>query len=451
MTRQLLVVLLMVCYARPLPAGEAEDPVVPDILGLREQAVLRDAWVSKRLDVVVPMLMQREGVDMWLLIAREYNEDPVVETMLPATWLAARRRTVLIFYKLSDGECIEKLAVSRYAPGNSFEAVWNPEEQPDQWSRIAELIAERNPNVIAINRSSTFPLADGLSASEEDALVAAIGEKYAARLASAEYLALGWLETRIPDEMAVYPLIVRIAHAIIAEGMSEKAITPGVTTTTDVEWWYRERIRNLGLHTWFHPSVSIERAGEAEQSMVSQFAGETPSPNIQAGDLLHVDFGITYLGLNTDTQHHGYVLKAGETDAPAGLKQGLAAGNRVQDILIGNFRTGITGNELLARSREEAIKEGLEPTIYSHAIGFHGHGAGPWIGMWDDQFADPPMGDYPIQPNTAWSIELNVRRAVPEWGGKMVRFKSEEDAYFDGTTVRFLDGRQEKLHLIPRQ
>ena len=451
MTRQLLVVLLMVCYARPLSAGEAEDPVVPDILGLREQAVLRDAWVSKRLDVVVPMLMQREGVDMWLLIAREYNEDPVVETMLPATWLAARRRTVLIFYKAGDGECIEKLAVSRYAPGNSFEAVWNPEEQPDQWSRIAELIAERNPNVIAINRSSTFPLADGLSASEEDALVAAIGEKYAARLASAEYLALGWLETRIPDEMAVYPLIVRIAHAIIAEGMSEKAITPGVTTTTDVEWWYRERIRNLGLHTWFHPSVSIERAGEVEQSMVSQFAGETPSPNIQAGDLLHVDFGITYLGLNTDTQHHGYVLKAGETDAPAGLKQGLAAGNRVQDILIGNFRTGITGNELLARSREEAIKEGLEPTIYSHAIGFHGHGAGPWIGMWDDQFADPPMGDYPIQPNTAWSIELNVRRAVPEWGGKMVRFKSEEDAYFDGTTVRFLDGRQEKLHLIPRQ
>ena len=388
---------------------------------------------------------------MWLLIAREYNEDPVVETMLPATWLAARRRTVLMFYKAGDSECIEKLAVSRYAPGNSFEAVWNPEEQPDQWSRIAELIAERNPNVIAINRSSTFALADGLSASEEDALVAAIGEKYAARLASAEYLALGWLETRIPDEMAVYPLIVRIAHAIIAEGMSEKAITPGVTTTTDVEWWYRERIRNLGLHTWFHPSVSIERAGEVEQSMVSQFAGETRSPNIQAGDLLHVDFGITYLGLNTDTQHHGYVLKAGETDAPAGLKQGLAAGNRVQDILIGNFRTGITGNELLARSRDEAIKEGLEPTIYSHAIGFHGHGAGPWIGMWDDQFADPPMGDYPIQPNTAWSIELNVRRAVPEWGGKMVRFKSEEDAYFDGTTVRFLDGRQEKLHLIPRQ
>jgi len=268
---------------------------------------------------------------------------------------------------------------------------------------------------------------------------------------SGENLSLGWLETRIPEEMAVYPIIVRMAHAIIAQGFSERVITPGITTTGDVEWWYRERIRVAGLETWFHPSVSVERAGESEQSMVTQFAGESPSPVIEPGDLLHVDFGITYLGLNTDTQHHAYVLKPGETDAPAGLKAGISAGNHLQEILMSNFRVGITGNELLAESRDEAIAAGLEPTIYSHAIGFHGHGAGPWIGMWDDQYADPPMGDYPIHPNTAWSIELNVRVAVAEWGGKMVRFKSEEDAYFDGTTIRFLDGRQERLHLIPRQ
>jgi hypothetical protein len=437
--------------ATPASAGEATDPAMPAILDLREQAVVRDGWLQQRLASVVPMLMRREGIDMWLLVAREYNEDPVVETMLPATWLAARRRTVLMFYDPGGDVPLQRLAVSRYPPGDGFVAVWDPAEQPDQWARVAGLVRERDPKRIAINRSGTFALADGLSATEGEALSAALGTDYAARLVSAERLALGWLETRIPAEMTVYPQIVRIAHAIIAEGMSERVITPGITTTSDVEWWYRGRIAELGLGTWFHPGVSLERAGDDEQSMVTQFAGEAPSPVIEPGDLLHVDFGITYLGLNTDTQHHAYVLKPGETDAPEGLQAGLAAGNRLQDILLANFRTGISGNDLLARARKAAIAEGLEPTIYSHAIGFHGHGAGPWIGMWDDQFADPPMGDYPIHADTAWSIELNVRQAVPEWGGKQVRFKSEEDAYFDGETVRFLDGRQERLHLIPRR
>ncbi|MDH5308882.1 MAG: aminopeptidase P family protein [Gammaproteobacteria bacterium] len=451
MFSKLIAGCMILALAASGKAGEAEDPVMPDVLDLREQGRVRDAWLAKRLDTVVPKLMQREGIDLWLLVAREYNEDPVVETMLPATWLAARRRTVLVFHDPGGGAAIDKLSVSRYSPGPWFDAAWNPEEQDDQWRRVAEIIAERDPERIAINRSDRFPLADGLTASEEDALVATIGEKYAARLVSGENLSLGWLETRIPEEMAVYPIIVRMAHAIIAQGFSERVITPGITTTGDVEWWYRERIRVAGLETWFHPSVSVERAGESEQSMVTQFAGESPSPVIEPGDLLHVDFGITYLGLNTDTQHHAYVLKPGETDAPAGLKAGISAGNHLQEILMSNFRVGITGNELLAESRDEAIAAGLEPTIYSHAIGFHGHGAGPWIGMWDDQYADPPMGDYPIHPNTAWSIELNVRVAVAEWGGKVVRFKSEEDAYFDGTTIRFLDGRQERLHLIPRQ
>jgi Xaa-Pro aminopeptidase len=431
-------------------ADEAVDPAVPAVLGLREQARVRDAWLQQRLNVVVPMLMRREGIDMWILIAREYNEDPVVETMLPATWLAARRRTILLFHDRGTDTGVEALSVSRYTPGAAFTQAWNPEEQSDQWARLAELVAERDPARIGVNRSATFPLADGLTASEGQALESALGA-YAERLVSAEKLALGWLETRIPEEMAVYPIIVRLAHAIIAEGFSERVITPEVTTTGDVEWWYRERIRALGLDTWFHPGVSLEREGEAEKSMVAQFAGETPSPVIRRGDLLHVDFGITYLGLNTDTQHHAYILEDGETDAPAGLRNGLAVANRVQDILMGNFRSGISGNDLLAESRDEVIAAGLDAAIYSHAIGYHGHGAGPWIGMWDDQYARPSMGDYPINPNTAWSVELNARVPVPEWGGKPVRFKLEEDAYFDGDVIRFIDGRQEQLHLIPRQ
>jgi Xaa-Pro aminopeptidase len=430
---------------------EAIDPSLPRILSLREQAAVRDAWLARRLDTIVPMLMRREGIDMWLMIAREYDEDPVAATMLPSTWLSARRRTVLMFFDPGEGRRVERFSISRYPVGDVFEQAWAPDEQPDQWTRIAEMVAERKPRRIALNSSRTFALADGLSHSERTALLAALGKPYTGRIVSGERLALGWLETRTPEEVAVYPAIVRIAHAIIAEGLSESVITPGITTTGDVQWWYRERIRSLGLETWFHPSVSIQRAGQDEQPMNTMFAKQRPNPVIQPGDLLHVDFGILYLGLATDTQHHAYVLKPGESDAPQGLKDGLAAANRATEIVLRSFRSGSTGNDMLLRARADAGAAGLEATIYSHPIGYHGHGGGPWIGMWDNQSPQPGPGEYVVQPHTAWSIELNVRRAVPEWGGKQVRFMSEEDAFFDGERARLLDGRQGKLHLVPRR
>jgi Xaa-Pro aminopeptidase len=453
--RNFLVILILLLGgpvgAENTHTGEVQDPQQPEALGLREQARIRDIWLGSRLDTVLPPLMRRENIDFWVLSAREYNEDPVVETMVPATWLAARRRTILVFHDPGDGQPLERLAVSRYTPGPWYEQAWDPQANNDQWARVAELVAARNPARIGINRSAVFPLADGLTASEEDALLAALNRRFRDRVVSAEKLALGWLETRSAAEMAVYPQIVRMAHAIIAEGLSERVITPGVTTTEDIAWWYRERIRSAGLDTWFHPGVSLERFTESETSHTARYEGEAASPVIEPGDLLHVDFGITYLGLNTDTQHHAYVLRPGESEAPRGLRDGIAAGNRVQDILMAIFRTGISGNDLKDATRRAVADAGLDASIYSHAIGYHGHAAGPWIGMWDDQEARPPIGEHRIQPNTAWSIELSVNHAVPEWGGREVRFRFEEDAFFDGETIRFLDGRQESLHLVPRQ
>jgi len=421
----LFAIALAVAAGIPAAGQEAQDPAIPAVLDLRERAAVRDAWLARRLETVVPTLMARENVDMWVLIAREYNEDPVLETMLPATWLSARRRTILLFYRLEDGS-LERLSVSRYAVGEVFEAAWTPEEQPDQWARLAEIVAERDPRRIAVSRSGDFPLADGLTDTEAAALEEALGERYVSRLVSGENLAVGWLETRIPEEMTVYPQIVRLAHAIIAEGLSERVITPGVTTADDVMWWYRERIRELKLRAWFHPSVSIQRnegsAGESSSTaMTDLFANENPNV-IRPGDLLHVDFGIEYLGLHTDTQHHAYVLRAGETEAPAGLKAGLAQANRLQDLLAANFEAGASGNEILARTREQALGEGLTPSIYSHPIGYHGHGAGGSIGMWDDQDGRPGPGEYPIRPDTAWSIELNIEAEIPEWDGRQSRF-----------------------------
>lgn len=433
----LLMTLLIPSLAR------AEMPV---ILSMRERAELRDRWLQIRLDTVIPKLMRREGVDMWLIISREYNEDPVFFSMAPATWLAARRRTILVFYDSGRGD-VERLAVARYDIGNFFRRAWTPEEQPDQWARLAEIIQERNPLEIAIDSSQHFALADGLTSSESQALHKALPARFRDRLVSGEKLALGWLEWRIPEEQIVYPTICRIAHEIIREGLSNRVIQPGYTSTEDVQWWYRNRIRELRLTTWFHPSVSVQRADTREHS--GSFASPEQSQIIQPGDLIHVDFGISYLGLNTDTQQHAYVLKSGEEEAPRGLREALRQGNRLQDILLSNFAEGWTGNEVLKRSLRQAREEGLKPSIYTHPIGFHGHAAGTTIGMWDQQEGVPVNGDYPIHLNTAFSIELNVSTLIPEWSGQEVRIMLEEDALFTPQGIHFIDGRQTELHLIP--
>ena len=376
---------------------------------------------------------------MWVLVAREYLEDPVVDTMLNATSLHARRRTILVFNDPGEGQDIERLTVSRYGLGGFFEPAWVPEDGDDQWERFAEIVAERDPKNIAINVSSVSAFADGLTSSQYTDLYNALDPVYQARLVSGFDLAIGWLETRIPAEMEYYDDIVRTAHSIIGEAFSNKVITPGITTTDDVVWWTRQKTADLGIDSWFHNSVHIFREGEDEELMGDAI--------IQEGDLLWIDLGIVYMGLSTDTQHLAYVLKEGETDAPEGLKAGLRASNDVQDALTSSFVTGLSGNEILKNAREKAIAQGLEPSIYTHPLGNHGHGAGPSIGFWDNQ-GPTEKGEYRLRPNTAWSIELYAKTAVPEWGGQEITFRTEEDAFFDGATVRYIDGRQTRLHLI---
>lgn len=428
-------------------ATAPSDVPMPKILPLRRRAEVVNRWLKERLDTVVPLVMRRHGVDMWIVAAREYNEDPVIETMLPATWMAARRRTILVFHDRGKDEGVERLAVARYDIG-PFPRAWDPGEQRDQWERVAEIVRERDPERIVVNRSATFALADGLSSTAYRGLRDALPARYRERLVSEPGLAVGWLETRTPAELDVYPQIVRIAHRILAEGLSDRAVQPGVTTTGDLAWWYRERVEELGLDVWFHPDVSVQRPGGEGRS--GDFSGREGERVIRPGDLVHVDFGITYLRLHTDTQQHAYVLEAGETTAPEGLRRALGIGNRLQDILTGEFRAGRTGNEILAAALERAESEGIDATIYTHPIGFHGHGAGPTIGLWDQQDGVPGKGDHPLHPNTAHSIELNAAVPVPEWDGEEIRIMLEEDALFDGETVRYLDGRQTELHLIPR-
>ncbi len=421
------------------------------ILPLRQQADIRNRWLKERLDTVLPELMAREGFDMWLIIAREYNEDPVIMSMLREPEMAARRRTILVFTRNTDSDqtefgSVERLTLSRYGQPGFYESGWVPEKE-SQHDCLARIVRERNPAKIGINISPTFAFGDGLSHHEFQLLSDALGDELMQRTAPAERLCVGWLERRTEAEMVVYPGIVAIGHAIIAEAFSSKVIQPGITTTEDVIWWMRHKMQEMGLRTWFQPSIEIQAKGKSFEAGYSD--DEAKDRNIiMPGDLLHCDMGFTYLGLTTDQQQHAYVLRPGETDAPAGLKAALADGNRLQDIHMAAMKVGATGNEVLKATLTQAIAEDIQATVYSHPLGYHGHAAGPTIGLWDQQGGVAGNGDYPLFDDTCYSIELNVQQAVPEWDNQVVRIALEEDAMLTGGQMRWLDGRQTTLHLI---
>ncbi|MEM1120745.1 MAG: M24 family metallopeptidase [Bacteroidota bacterium] len=420
------------------------------ILNQQERAKVIDEILEDRLDNLLPTLMRREGVDMWVIISREYNEDPVMRTMLPSTWLSARRRTIMVFYDQGDDTPLEKIAIARYDVGKLLKGAWDLNVFPDQWEALMEVIKNKNPKKIGLNTSNYFALADGLVHTEHEQFMEKLPQTYHDRVVSAERLAIAWLETRSEKELQIYPMIAHLGHQILQEGLSEKNIHPGVTTTSDVEWALRQLVTDYGLKTWFHPSVSVQRAAEGNQEFLRSFSRRPDHEVIRYGDLLHVDFGITYLRLNTDQQQHFYVLKPSEKEVPTYLQAAFDNGNRLQDILTNNFKAGKTGNQILSASLDQAKAEGIHGSIYTHPIGLHGHAAGPAIGMWDKQQGVKGTGDYELFPNTAYSIELFAATEVKEWG-KIVRIMLEEDGVYGKDGFYFLDGRMEDILPIPRK
>ena len=409
------------------------------ILPLRQRTEVRNRWLRQRLDSVLLEMIRRESLDMWIVVAREYNEDPVIMTLLPEPMMYARRRTIIVFSLKGDGG-LERLVLARYGIKDFYEGVWDPDKE-EQYDCLSRIVRERDPKSIGINVSETFAFGDGLTHGEYNLLSAALGEGYMGRTRGAERLAVGWLERRTGPEIDAYPGIVEINHAIVADAFSSRVIHPGITTTEDVAWWMRQKILYLGLQAWFQPSVEIQAPDQ-------KYDKEDKRTSIQPGDLLHCDVGFYYLGLATDVQQNAYILRPGENEAPEGLRAALVDANRLQEIHAGEMVAGRTGNQILEAALERARREGINASIYTHPLGHHGHAAGPTIGLWDRQGGVPGRGDYPLFEDTCYAIELNAKREVPEWGGQEVRIALEEDAVFTGGTLRFLAGRQTKFHLI---
>ena len=447
--RGAMLSILGLASSVPARGGEPAQGRVIDapgaVLTERDRVAPMNSILAERLETLLPRLMRETGVEMWLVINREYAEDPVYFSLVPEPVFAARRTTMLLFHDRGEEAGVERLTVNRYPLGDLYEAAWEGGDLDQQWQRLAEIIRQRDPRQIAIDISRHWPVADGLTAGLRDRLVETLGPELSRRLVSAEELVVRWLETRSPGELEVYPQAVALARGVIAEAFSEQVVTPGATTTDDVAWFIRQRFSELDLPIWFMPYVNVQRPGQT-CGLDDPFCGTAGI--IERGDVLHTDVGICYLRLCTDTQEMGYVLKLGEEQVPPELETALAAGNRWQELLTGAFVTGRTGNEILAEARRLAAAAGLEASIYSHPLGVFGHAPGPTIGMWDNQGPTPVRGDWPLHPDTGYAIEGNVKVALEGWQGQHVQIKLEQSAVFDGERVIYLAGRQTRWHLV---
>ena len=419
---------------------------------LRQQAEVQQKWLEERLEVNLPKIMREQGVDMWVVSMREYNEDPVYWGLVDPTTFAARRRTIYVFFDQGPEEGVRRLAPGGGSMGGLYETYraqqdTEREEQAElwgagQWRLFAQVVRELDPKVIAVNIDHEHNFADGLTAGEWEQMREALGPELESRVVRNPRLVIDYLAMRVPSMTPVYRRAQVMVHEIISAAFSNLVITPGETTTQDVAWWMRQRVNDLGLQTWFQPSVSVQRRGVEGSEL-----GENPV--IQPGDVLHCDFGLIVMGMKTDTQHMAYVLREGETDAPEGMKVALANAQRLQDILLEKTEVGMSGNEVLHAVLEQMNAEGLNGTMYSHPIGDHGHGAGPLIGLWDYQEGVPGRGDVPVIPSMWFSTELQVTTPVPEWDNQPVRMAMEEEAEITAEgEMRWVLRRQTELHLV---
>jgi Xaa-Pro aminopeptidase len=459
-SRTMAVMAAILCSA---PAALAQSVPERPFGTLRDQAAMQQQWLQKRIDTFLPPLMRKYGIDFWVVPMREYNEDPIFSAITSPETFAARRRTIYVFFDKCAAagtppapSCVERIALGGTSQGGVFDArrsmqkaagdvgrgqqaeLWGDE----QWQALKAIVEERKPRVIGIDRSTVFAFSDGLSSGELAGMSAALGDQWTSRFKDAEGLPLDLIASRLPEEEAFYKRMQELVWSMTETMFSSKVITPGKTRTSDLVWWWRQRVNDQGLGTWFHPSIEVQRRGKTEAEL-----GDDPI--IEAGDVLHCDVGITVARLNTDTQHMAYVLRPGETDAPAGLRQALANSNALQDIVMDEIRPGRSGNEILSAARARMQAKGIDGTVYSHPIGLNGHGAGPLIGLWDYQNGVPGRGDAKVIPSMWFSIELQATTPVPEWNNQPVRMAQEEDAIVsaDGT-VRWALKRQDRLFLV---
>jgi Xaa-Pro aminopeptidase len=416
-------------------------PPMPKLLSVREQVKVREDWLKKRFDTVLLPMMRKHNVSMWIVTTEEFHADAVIEHIAPPLpWMGRRD-----FYILADnGGKLEKYAVVRYDDEHlrSHYTVLNP-----PGSKIAEtlkkIVTDINPKTIALNYGSNRGQSDGITFEAYKFLAETLGKDYESRFVSGKKFIADYLDTRLPDELEHYRTAVLLTDVLTRRAFSNEVITPGKTTVGDVRWWLMQQVSNLGLSIWFIPDMRVQRPAPKEADPMQVFNIASESIVLQRGDLIHLDFGVNYMGLSTDWQKHAYILKAGEKDAPQGLKDGLKNTNRLQDALFGIARAGMTGSEIYAATMAEMKKQNIQAMLYSHPLGTNGHGLGAAIDP-----HRPSADEEKLRLGSYTAIELNTALNVPEWNNQLVFFMAEDDAFVTEKGYEFFRPRQTEFYLI---
>lgn len=415
---------------------------MPKLLSQREQADVREQWLKKRLGSLLLPMMKRHGIEMWIVVNEEFHTDPVTPHITPPIPIVGRRD---LFVFIDMGERIERIAVVRYAEErlkNHYQMLLPARDKFNE--TIKKLVDDRNPKTIALNIGGSRGQQSGLTFDGYKFLAEALGPDNEKKFVSAANLLTEFFDTRLPEELEHYRTAVLATDVITRRAFSNEVIKPGKTTAGDVRWWMMQQLNNLGVDTWFQPDLRIQRRSVATGTTSQFLSTANESDIIQPGDLIHVDFGLNYMGLSTDWQKHAYVLKPGETDAPAGLKAALKNTNRLQDIIFSIARPGMTGSQVYEAAMAECKKQNITCQIYSHPIGTHGHGLGPSI----DFRGNIGGGANKILFGSYESIELNTSTDVPEWNNQKVTVMAEDDAHMTDTGYKFFRPRQTEVYLI---
>jgi Xaa-Pro aminopeptidase len=425
-------------YSRQ-PAAEKLPPM-PKLLTLRQQLEAREGWLKERFDNLLPQMMKRRGIDMWIVVNEEFKSDPVMEYIAPSIPYVGRRD---FFIFAINGDKLERTAVVRYSEERLkyFYTILSPPRDKTA-ETIKKIVTDRNPQKIALNFGGSRGQTNGLSQDAYKFLAETLGADYEKRFVPAHGLMTEYLDTRLPSEMEHYKTAVQLTDHLTKRAFSNEVVTPGKTTAGEVRWWLMQKVYDLGLSVWFQPDLRIQRMAKENSTSQQFLAVADESMVIERGDVIHVDFGLNYMGMSTDWQKHAYILRKGEKYVPEGLKKALRNTNRLQEILMSTARAGMTGSEIFERTMAQCKTEGIEAQIYSHAIGNHGHGLGAGIDF--RKFA----GEETLRANSYISVELNTATVVPEWNGQKVTIMAEDDAYLTDTGYKFFLPHQTQFYLI---
>jgi Xaa-Pro dipeptidase len=418
---------------------------LPKLLSVREQQAVREAWLKKRLDTMLLPMMRQQKIEMWIVTNEEFHADPVTEYIAPPLPYNGRRD----FFIFADrgGDKLDRIALVRYPEEalKRFFEVLNPPGR-DITATLRRIVEERNPKTIALNMAGTRGATSGLTHDAYKYLSETLGPDYTSRFVSAAPLIVEYMDTRLPEELEHYRTAVELTEILTLRAFSNEVITPGKTTVGDVRWWFLQQVNNAGLSVWFQPDLRIQRQNQAMGKTQQFLSVASESDVIQRGDVIHIDCGLNYLGLSTDWQKMGYVLRQGEKDAPEGLKKALTNTNRLQDALFAHIKPGAKGFEVYDAAMNDMKQAGIEAMIYSHSVGNQGHALGASI-----DFRRPAAGaplEPPFREGSYTSIELNTTTAVPEWGGQKVTIMMEDDAYLTRDGMKWFRPRQTAFYLI---